>query len=89
MPKTNGFTTLYPSLFCVAFIGASMYLLSLSARTIPLGTAYAVWVGLRAVGTAIYAITVFGEDKSALRVFCLFLIVAAIAGLEALTPSRA
>ncbi|MDZ7925459.1 MAG: multidrug efflux SMR transporter [Marinagarivorans sp.] len=89
MPRTDGFTKLYPSLFCFTFIFASMYLLSLSVRTIPLGTAYAVWVGIGAVGTAIYGITFLGEDRSALRIFCFILIVAGIAGLKLLTPSRA
>lgn len=89
MPKTDGFTKLYPSLFCIAFIAASMFLLSLSVRSIPVGTAYAVWVGIGAVGTATYGIAYLGEDRSALRVVCLFLIVAGIVGLKLATPSRA
>lgn len=89
MPKTDGFTKLYPSIFCIAFIGASMYLLSLSVRTIPIGTAYAVWVGIGAVGTAIYGMTFLGEGKSLLRCFCLLLIVAGIVGLKVLAPNRA
>lgn len=89
MPRTNGFTKLYPSLFCLAFIVASMYLLSLSVRTIPVGTAYAVWVGVGAVGTAIYGMAFLGEDKGTLRLLCLFLIAAGIVGLKLLTPARA
>ena len=54
MPRTVGFTKFGPSLFCVAFICASMYFLSLSTKTIPIGTAYAVWVGIGAVGTAVF-----------------------------------
>lgn len=88
MPKTEGFTKLYPSLFCLAFIGASMYLLSLSVRTIPIGTAYAVWVGIGSIGTATYGIIFLGEDKSLLRVLCLFLIVVGIVGLKLLAHSR-
>ncbi|WP_422194615.1 DMT family transporter [Aquabacterium sp.] len=86
MPRTDGFTRLWPSLFCAAFIGLSMYLLSLATRTIPVGTAYAVWVGIGAVGTAIFGILVLGEDRSALRILCFALIVAGIAGLKVLSP---
>lgn len=89
MARTDGFTKLYPSLFCVTFIVASMYLLSLSARTIPIGTAYAVWVGIGAVGTAVYGMAFLGEDKSALRIICLFLIIAGVVGLKILAPHRA
>ena len=52
MPKTNGFTRFGPSVFCIIFIAASMYLLSLATRSVPIGTAYAVWVGIGAIGTA-------------------------------------
>jgi quaternary ammonium compound-resistance protein SugE len=86
MPRTDGFTRLWPSLFCAAFIGLSMYLLSLATRTIPVGTAYAVWVGIGAVGTAIFGILVLGEDRSVLRILCFALIVAGIAGLKVLSP---
>lgn len=85
-PRTDGFTRLWPSLFCATFIGLSMYLLSLAARTIPVGTAYAVWVGIGAVGTAIFGILVLGEDRSVLRILCFALIVAGIAGLKVLSP---
>lgn len=74
MPRTDGFTRLWPSVFCAVFICLSMYLLSLATRTIPVGTAYAVWVGVGALGTAIYGITILGEDHSALRMLCFFLI---------------
>ncbi|MEC7119970.1 MAG: multidrug efflux SMR transporter [Pseudomonadota bacterium] len=84
MPRTDGFTKLWPSLFCVAFIALSMYLLSLAVRTIPIGTAYAIWVGIGALGTACYGIYFLGEDKSFLRLFCLFLILAGIVGLKLL-----
>ncbi|MEB3102996.1 DMT family transporter [Ferviditalea candida] len=56
MPKTDGFTRIGPSLFSVSFIVVSMYLLSLATRTRPIGTAYAVWVGIGAIGTAAYGI---------------------------------
>lgn len=86
MPRTDGFTRLGPSLFCAAFIALSMYLLSLATRSIPVGTAYAVWVGIGAVGTAAYGIFVLGEDRSLLRILCFMLIIAGIAGLKLLSP---
>ncbi|MFN7164381.1 MAG: DMT family transporter [Hyphomonas sp.] len=86
MPKTDGFTKLGPSLFCIFFIALSMYLLSLATKTIPIGTAYAVWVGIGAVGTAIYGISVLGEDRSTLRLLCFVLILAGIVGLKVFSP---
>lgn len=88
MPQTNGFTRLYPSLFCIVFIAASMYLLSLATRTIPIGTAYAVWVGIGAVGTAVYGMVFLGEDRSWLRIMCFVLIISGIAGLKLLAGNR-
>lgn len=88
MPRTDGFTRLGPSAFCVVFIALSMYLLSLATRTIPVGTAYAVWVGIGGVGTAIYGMLILGEDRSLLRVMCFMLILAGIAGLKLLSASR-
>lgn len=88
MPKTDGFTKLWPSLFCICFIAASMYLLSLAARTIPIGTAYAVWVGIGGIGTAAYGILVLGEDRSVLRLLCFVLILAGIVGLKLLSAER-
>ncbi len=85
MPRTEGFTRLWPSLFCGAFIAASMYLLSLATRTIPVGTAYAVWVGIGAVGTAIYGMLTLGEDRSMARMACFGLIIMGIVGLKFLT----
>ena len=85
MPKTDGFTKVGPSLFCLFFIAASMYLLSLATRSIPIGTAYAVWVGIGAIGTAIYGMIVLGEDRSLLRLLCFVLILAGIVGLKLLS----
>lgn len=82
MPRTDGFTKPIPSLFCAVFIGASMYLLSLATRTIPIGTAYAVWVGIGAVGTAMYGVMFLGEDRGLLRLLCFMLIIAGIVGLK-------
>lgn len=88
MPRTDGFTRLWPSLFCLIFIGASMYLLSLATRTIPLGTAYAVWVGIGAIGTAAYGVLALGEDRSAQRILCFVLILAGIVGLKLVSASK-
>lgn len=85
MPRTDGFTRLWPSVFCGVFIALSMYLLSLATRSIPVGTAYAVWVGIGAVGTAVYGMVVLGEDSSVLRVLCFGLIIAGIVGLKLLS----
>jgi quaternary ammonium compound-resistance protein SugE len=85
MPRTEGFTRLWPSLFCGAFIAASMYLLSLATRTIPVGTGYAVWVGIGAVGTAVYGMLALGEDRSVARMVCFGLILMGIVGLKLLT----
>jgi quaternary ammonium compound-resistance protein SugE len=86
MPKTYGFTRLWPSLFCLIFIALSMYLLSLATRTVPIGTAYAIWVGIGAVGTAAYGLIVLGEDNNVLRILCFVLILAGIVGLKLLSP---
>ena len=79
---TNGFTRLAPSLFTVGTMAASFALLSLALRTLPLGTAYAVWTGIGAVGTAILGIALFGEPAHAARLVCIGLIVAGIVGLK-------
>lgn len=88
MPRTDGFTRLWPSLFCGLFICMSMYLLSLAARSIPVGTAYAVWVGIGALGTAIYGMVVLGEDRSMMRIFCFVLILAGIVGLKLISADK-
>ena len=85
MPRTEGFTRLWPSLFCFGFIAASMYLLSLATRSIPVGTAYAVWVGIGAVGTAAYGMLFLGEDRSLARMACFGLIIMGIVGLKFLS----
>lgn len=79
---THGFARLWPSVLTIAAIVASMYLLSVAARTLPIGTAYAVWVGIGAAGTAVLGITLFGEQVSAGRLFFLTLLVIAIVGLK-------
>lgn len=79
---TDGFTRLWPSVLTGLAIALSMFLLSLSARTLPIGTAYAVWVGIGAAGTAILGIVLLGEPASAARVGFLALLGVAIVGLK-------
>ena len=78
----EGFTRLVPSLITIAAMGVSMALLGLAVKTLPIGTAYAVWTGIGTVGAAILGILLFGEPASALRLACILLIVAGIAGLR-------
>ncbi len=84
---TEGFTRLWPTLGTAAALVLSMVLLALALRTLPLGTAYAVWTGVGAVGTAVAGILLFDEPAGAARVACIALIVAGIVGLK-LTSTR-
>ena len=84
---TDGFTRLVPSAITVAAMVASVYLLALAVRTIPIGTGYAVWTGIGAVGVAILGMVLFGEPKDALRIGSILLIVLGIAGLKLVTPT--
>src|SRR3954465_11229061 len=79
---TEGFTRLWSSTGVGAAMVASMVLLALAARGLPIGTAYAVWTGIGAAGTAIAGIFLFNESASAGRLSCLFLIVAGVIGLK-------
>jgi quaternary ammonium compound-resistance protein SugE len=83
---TEGFTRLLPTAFTAAAMLASLYFLSLAVRTLPIGTSYAVWTGIGAVGVAIFGIVFFNEPKDALRILSIALIVAGIAGLKLATP---
>ena len=82
MKYTNGFTRLWPTAATFATMTVSFYLLSLSLKTIPMGTAYAVWTGIGAAGTAIFGIIFLGEPREVARVVCLVMIVAGTAGLK-------
>jgi quaternary ammonium compound-resistance protein SugE len=79
---TEGFTCLIPSLFTGAAMLGSVYLLDLSTKTIPIGTAYAVWTGIGAAGTAIMGMIWFGEPHQATRLVCIMLIIAGVIGLK-------
>jgi quaternary ammonium compound-resistance protein SugE len=82
---TNGFTKFWPSVATVLAMVTSLVLLGLAVRTLPLGTAYAVWTGIGAVGTVVLGIVLFGEPATAGRLACAGLIVAGIVGLKVLT----
>jgi quaternary ammonium compound-resistance protein SugE len=84
---TEGFTRLVPSVITALAMIGSVYLLALAVRAIPIGTAYAVWTGIGAVGVAILGMVLFGEPKDALRIGSILLIVLGIAGLKLVTPS--
>lgn len=79
---TQGFSRPLPSALTIAMMAASMYLLALAARVLPIGTAYAVWTGIGAVGTAIIGILVLKEPATAARLVSIGLIVAGVIGLK-------
>ena len=79
---TEGFTRLWPSVWTLAALALSMALLAAALRTLPLGTAYAIWTGIGAVGTAALGIFLFGESASAARLACIALILAGLVGLK-------
>ena len=83
---TEGFTRIVPTLLTVASMAVSLGLLGLALRTLPLGTAYAVWTGIGTIGTALLGITLFGESAAVLRLGCIGLIVAGIVGLKLVSP---
>ncbi|MES2979138.1 MAG: quaternary ammonium compound efflux SMR transporter SugE [Pseudomonadota bacterium] len=79
---TEGFTRFWPSVGTLAAMAASVILLGLAMRSLPVGTAYAVWTGIGAVGTVILGIVLFAEPATAARLACVGLIVAGILGLK-------
>jgi quaternary ammonium compound-resistance protein SugE len=79
---TAGFTRLWPSVVTIVTMILSFYFLSSAVKTIPIGTAYAIWTGIGAVGTAILGIILFGESKELVRLFFIMLIVIGIVGLK-------
>jgi quaternary ammonium compound-resistance protein SugE len=79
---TDGFTRLVPSIFTLAAMYISFWLLSIAMKTIPIGTAYAIWTGIGAIGVALLGMLILGESKNVLKILCLFLIVGGIVGLK-------
>ncbi|HYC03403.1 MAG TPA: quaternary ammonium compound efflux SMR transporter SugE [Azospirillaceae bacterium] len=79
---TEGFTRLWPSVWTLTAMAGSMWLLALALRDIPVGTGYAVWVGIGAVGTAILGMVLLGEPAGVARILCILLILSGIVGLK-------
>ncbi|MFM9858412.1 quaternary ammonium compound efflux SMR transporter SugE [Pseudoxanthobacter sp. M-2] len=83
---TEGFTRLWPSLGTAAAMAASIFLLALALRTIPLGTGYAVWTGIGAMGTVLFGILYLGESTDLLRIGSIALILIGLVGLKLASP---
>jgi quaternary ammonium compound-resistance protein SugE len=82
MKSSEGFTRLLPSMLTVATGLSSVILLSVSLRSLPMGTGYAVWTGIGAAGTAILGMAVLGDSAAPLRILCIVLILAGVIGLK-------
>jgi quaternary ammonium compound-resistance protein SugE len=84
---TDGFSKLWPSVWTIISMIVSLVFLEYALRTLPVGTAYAVWVGIGAVGTAALGMWLFNESRDVARIVCLMLIVAGVIGLKVVTPN--
>ena len=84
---TEGFTRLWPSVGTVVSAAISLWLLTQALRTIPLGTAYAIWTGIGAVGVATLGVILFSESASPARLGCIALIIAGVVGLKLFSPA--
>ena len=82
LKQSAGLTRPWPTAITVAAMAASMWLLAIAVRTLPLGTAYAVWTGIGTVGTALIGIALFGEPATLVRLACIAMILAGIIGLK-------
>lgn len=87
LKRTEGFTKLVPSVLTLAAMAGSMYLLGIAVKTLPIGTAYAVWVGIGVVGTAIGGMVLLGEPVSTARIGLVAVLVLAILGLKITAPA--
>ncbi|HLO90264.1 MAG TPA: multidrug efflux SMR transporter [Lentimicrobium sp.] len=85
---SEGFTKLWPSILTGVSMAVSVWLLAISLKHLPLGTAYPVWTGIGAVGTVIYGMIVFGESKDLLRILFVIMIVGGIVGLRSTTRNE-
>lgn len=83
---TDGFSRLWPSVWTVIAMGLSVWLLGIALKTLPVGTAYAVWVGVGAAGTVILGIVLLGEPANPARLLSVALILAGIIGLKIASP---
>jgi quaternary ammonium compound-resistance protein SugE len=85
---TDGFKRLWPSVWTIAIMLLSFWLLAQAMKTLPVGTAYAIWTGIGAVGTAILGMVLFHESRDVMRVACIGVIVTGIAGLKFFSPAE-
>ncbi len=83
---SEGFTKIVPAMLTIFMLSVSMALLGLATRTLPIGTAYAVWTGIGAAGAAIAGMILFQESAAPVRLGCIALIIAGVAGLKFSTP---
>lgn len=83
----EGFSKLYPTIWTIIAMLLSFAFLSQAVKTLPIGTAYAIWTGIGAAGTAIYGIFFFGESKETIRIICIMLIVSGVIGLKFTSPN--
>jgi len=83
---SEGWTKFVPSILTATAMIASFYFLSLALKTLPIGTAYAVWTGIGTVGAAFFGMIFFQEPRDFLRILCIFLIIGGIAGLKFTSP---
>lgn len=83
---SDGFTRLWPSVIALGLAGISLWLMTLALKTIPVGTGYAIWTGIGALGVALAGIVLFGDSASPARLLCIGLIVAGVIGLKLASP---
>jgi len=88
LKHTEGFSRFWPSVMTGCAMTASFVLLALALKTIPVGTGYALWTGIGAAGTAIIGMAFLGESRDTLRILCIVLIVAGVAGLKVASVAR-
>lgn len=87
LKSTQGFTRLWPSVYVLATGTTSVVLLAQATKYLPIGTAYAVWTGIGAIGTATLGMILFGESRDAARLACMALIIGGVIGLRMVSPN--
>ena len=85
---TDGVSKIVPLVLTIVSMGMSVWLLAVAMKTIPVGTAYAVWTGIGAIGVAVMGMVLFGESRDILRMICLLLILSGIVGLKLVSSSQ-
>jgi quaternary ammonium compound-resistance protein SugE len=85
---TDGVSKIVPLALTIVSMGMSVWLLAVAMKTIPVGTAYAVWTGIGAIGVAVMGMVLFGESRDILRMICLLLILSGIVGLKLVSSSQ-